>query len=149
MRQGRSEQIRLDRAEVNDDDLRHLDGLESKLVRVNLSRARITDTGLARLCGMRQSSNSYAWPVRWSPMPELEHLPELSHLRFLHLIDMPITDAGLDRLHGMESLESVYLDGTKITDSGIGRLVTALPRIHIHVDDHHHRLDPHGAEHTH
>ena len=74
---------------------------------------------------------------------------ELGELRFLHLLDMPITDAGLDRLHGLARLESLYLDRTKVTDEGLARLIKALPGVHLHIDEHHHPLDPHAAEHNH
>ena len=73
----------------------------------------------------------------------------LKQLRFLHLLDVPITDAGLDRLHGLTSLESLYLDRTRVTDEGIGRLLAALPGVHLHIDEHHHPLDAHGRDHSH
>jgi hypothetical protein len=148
VREGASSQIRLDRTVVSDDDLRHLDGLESKLARLNLSQTQITDDGLARLCAMtRLEQFRLASPQITDE--GLKSIARLEHLRFLHLIDMPITDAGLDELRGLKSLESLYLDGTKVTDEGLARVVKALPRVHLHIDDHHHRLDPHAAEHSH
>jgi Leucine Rich repeat len=148
VRDGRSTQIRLDTTEVDDDDLRHLEGLQEKLRRVNLSRTHITDAGLARLCAMRRLEQlRLASPNVHDE--GLKNLQGLKNLRFLHLISTPITDAGLDQLHTLTSLESLYLDDTKVTDEGLGRLVAVLPKVHLHIDDHHHPLDPHAGEHSH
>jgi hypothetical protein len=148
VRDGRSSQIRLDHGVVTDDDLRQLDGLEDKLLRINLSRTEITDRGLAEISRLARLEQLRLASGRIDDAG-LKCLAKLEHLRFLHLIDMPITDAGLDHLHVLKSLESLYLDGTKTTDEGLGRLLTALPGVHLHVDDHHHRLDSHQADHTH
>ncbi len=148
VREGRSSQIRLDRTLVADRNLELLSGLESQLLRVNFSRTEITDEGLEQLSRMDKLEQLRLSSPRITDAG-LACLRRLDHLRFLHLIDMPITDAGLEHLHALKSLESLYLDGTKVTDDGIERLVAALPQVHLHIDDHHHRLDPHGAEHTH
>ncbi len=148
VRDGRSSQIRLDHAVVTDHDLRQLAGLEDKVLRINLSRTEITDQGLAQISRLARLEQLRLASARIDDAG-LECLAKLEHLRFLHLIDMPITDAGLNHLHGLKSLESLYLDGTKATDEGLGRLLAALPGVHLHVDDHHHRLDSHKADHTH
>ena len=148
VREGRSSQIRLDRALVVDRDLELLSGLESQLLRINFSRTEITDAGLERLSHMERLEQLRLASGRTTDAG-MACLGKLEHVRFLHLIDMPITDAGLDHLHALKSLESLYLDGTRVTDEGIERLVAAMPKVHLHIDDHHHRLDPHGAEHSH
>ncbi len=148
VREGLSSQVRLDRALVRDGDLDVLDGLESKLLRVNFSRSEITDDGLARLCRFENLEQLRIASSRITDAG-LGCLEDLQRLRFLHLIDMPITDAGLDTLHGLKSLESLYLDGTKVTDAGLARLIEAMPKVHLHIDDHHHRLDPHAGDHKH
>ena len=148
VRAGRTIQIRLDHTTVHDADLQPLAGLKSTPLRINFSHSDVTDQGLARLCeldGLEQLRLS-------SPRitdAGLEPLAALKHLRFLHLIDMPITDAGLDHLHALNGLESLYLDGTQVTDEGLARLIKALPGVHLHIDDHHHPLDPHAADHVH
>jgi hypothetical protein len=132
VREGRSNQIRLDRTLVVDRDLELLSGLESQLLRINFSRTEITDEGLERL-GQMESLEQLRLASQRITDAGLVGLKQLEHVRFLHLIDM----------------ESLYLDGTSVTDDGIQRLVAALPQVHLHIDDHHHRLDPHGAEHSH
>ncbi len=148
VRDGRSTQIRLDAAEVTDDDLNHLRGLEDKLRRINLSRTRVTDDGLKLLGTMHKLEQLRLSGPNISDAG-LKAVAQLSGLRFLHLIDAPITDVGLDQLHSLDHLESLYLDGTRVTDEGLGRLVAAMPGVHLHIDDHHHRLDPHAADHSH
>jgi hypothetical protein len=138
VRDGRSNQLRLARTLVHDSDLSVLDGLESKLQRVNFSRTDITDLGFERLCHMKNLEQLRLASSHVTDMG-LAGLKNLNNLRFLHLIDMPITDAGLDHLHELKTLESVYLDNTKATDEGIGRLLQALPHVHLHIDDHHPR----------
>jgi hypothetical protein len=148
VRDGRSSQIRLDHTLVVDRDLELLWGLESQLLRINFSRTEITDAGLERLGQMERLEQLRLASGRTTDAG-MACLGKLQQLRFLHLIDMPITDAGLDHLHALKSLESLYLDGTRVTDEGIERLVAAMPQVHLHIDDHHHRLDPHGADHSH
>ena len=148
VRSGLSSQIRIDRGLVRDEDLKVLEGLESNLLRVNLSRTEITDAGLALLCRLKNLEQLRLSSPHVTDFG-MANLKKLEKLRFLHLLDAPITDAGLDQLHGLTSLESVYLDRTQVTDDGIARLLEALPRIHLHLDDHHHPLDPQAKTHEH
>jgi hypothetical protein len=72
----------------------------------------------------------------------------LPSLRFLPLIDVPITDAGLQHLHSMSGLESFYLDGGRCTDEGLYALLRALPGLHFHRDQLHLPDDPHRHPHA-
>jgi hypothetical protein len=148
VRDGQSDQIRLNHTMVTDDDLRLLDGLEDKLERINFSHSEITDEGLARLCRFPLLTQLRLASSRVDDAG-LAALAELKHLRHLHLIDVPLTDAGLEHLHALKNLESLYLDHTRASDEGIGRLVQALPGVHLHIDHEHHRLDPQPADHIH
>ena len=148
VRSGESTQIRPDHSVVTDADLDQLAGLEGKLRRINLSRTEITNEGMKRI-GTMHELEQLRLASRRVDDAGLAPLAALGHLRFLHLIDTPITDAGLDQLHGLKTLESLYLDGTKVSDDGLAKLLAALPGIHLHIDDHHHPLDPHAADHTH
>jgi hypothetical protein len=140
VRSGDSDVIRLDDTLVRDADLAALDDLHNTLRRINLSRTEITDAGMARIaaCNKLEQLRLSSLQVTDAGIAELSGLTDL---RFLHLLDMPITDAGLDRLHGLKKLESLYLDRTKVSDEGLARLLGALPDVHLHIDDHHHRLD--------
>lgn len=148
VREGSSSQIRLDRAPVTDADLQQLDGLEDKLERINLSRTDISDQGLALLGKMQRLVQLRLASHRITDAG-MAHLKPLAGLRFLHLIGAPVGDRGLETLHVLRRLESVYLDGTRVTEEGIVRLLEALPNVHVHLDQRHHPLDPHGSDHQH
>ena len=77
----------------------------------------------------------------------MKHIANMRQLRFLHLIHVPITDAGLVSLYDMSWLESFYVDQTHVTDEGLSELKKALPNIHMHVNDNHLTNDDSGHEH--
>ncbi len=78
----------------------------------------------------------------------MERIAGLSKLRFLHLIDVPITDAGLAKLASMKNLESLYLDRVdNVTDQGLEKLLKALPAVHFHRDQQHMPGDPNDDHH--
>ena len=70
-------------------------------------------------------------------------------LRILHLIHVPITDASVDAVINMKKLESLYVDGSQLSDEGIVRLLKARPDLHFHRDQRHHDLDPSKESHSH
>ncbi len=62
----------------------------------------------------------------------LEHLEGLSKLEVLLLSYTKVTDAGLEHLKGLTSLKVLDLYyRTKITDEGVQKLQTALPKCRI------------------
>jgi hypothetical protein len=148
VRGGASDSVRLDDTAVRDEHLDVLDGLGQRLRRVNFSRSEISDAGLARLCQNAMLEQLRLQSPRVTDAG-LAHVAGLKHLRFLHLLDAPITDAGLDQLHHLKQLESLYLDNTRVSDAGLARLIEAIPKVHLHIDDHHHPLDPRGSQHKH
>lgn len=70
----------------------------------------------------------------------------LPKLRFLHLVDVEIGDAGLAVLERRPDLWSLYLDGAGVSDEAWGRYFQACPNVHVHLDQVHHDRDP-GADH--
>ena len=148
VREGRSDQIRLEHTSAGDKQLAELDGLEDPLRRINISHSDITDAGLARIARMRNLIQLRLASEKVTDAG-LACLEELEELRHLHLIDMPISDTGLVHLHELKNLESLYLDRTRTTDDGKKRLVEALPGVHVHFDGGHHRVDPQALDHGH
>lgn len=148
VRDGRADTIRLDHTTVRDNDLEQLDGLEDKLLRVNLSQTSLTDTGLAHLCRFKQLEQLRLMSPDLTDAG-LACLKDLEHLRFLHLMGAPLGDAGLEHLQVLSGLESLYLDGIRASDAAITRLIEALPKVHVHIDGGHHRADQHADDHKH
>ena len=52
----------------------------------------------------------------------LVHLQELINLKFLYLLNTPITDAGLVHLKGLDNLQRLGLGDTQVTDAGLVHL---------------------------
>ena len=73
----------------------------------------------------------------------------LPKLRLLQLINVAISDTGIAHLHSMKQLESFYLDGGTVSDDAIVDLIEAIPGLHVHIDQHHHDLDPQAHSHVH
>ncbi|MEE2686296.1 MAG: hypothetical protein VYB09_08295 [Planctomycetota bacterium] len=141
-------------------------GLEHLVIR---GRA-VDDEGLSRLATARTLTvlNLPQTTVSDAALRELQRLPELMLLRigspnlqdeclevitgmpalkFLHLIDVPVSDQGLRHLHGFKQLESLYLDGAQVSGDGVAELMKELPRLHLHLDQHHHDRDPSRHDH--
>ena len=145
VRAGRSDEIRLDRTLVVNEDLKELHDLSGNLRRINFSRTEVSDAGLVEICRCE-----HLVQLRLS-CPRITNdglalIAELKEMRFLNLINAPITDAGLAHLRGLKQLESLYLDGSNASDEGIERLIQELPDVHLHMDGGHHRSDPLRAE---
>ena len=66
----------------------------------------------------------------------------MPELRWLHLMEVPLTDQGLEVFRSMTKLESLYLDGDRATDEGLSNLVLARPDLHFHQDQLHLPGDP-------
>ena len=77
-------------------------------------------------------------------MPVLAGLPSILRL---HLIDVPITDAGLAELAKIERLQSLYIDGGRISDAAWDELFRQRPKLHVHINQEHHDRDPNRHRH--
>jgi hypothetical protein len=62
----------------------------------------------------------------------LKYVACLPTVRHLILESVPITDTGLQRIHGLRNLRMVGLIGTDVTAAGIAELRQALPACEIH-----------------
>ncbi len=119
------------------------------LVHLNLPTTRLTDDDLRELASLtRLELLRIGSPLVTDAA--VSHLCEPPQLRFLILEDVPITDEGLEPIAELRDLESLYLNGstaTGLTDEGISRLLVALPKLHFHINDRHHRTDPNSHPH--
>ena len=145
VRRGDSVEIRL-QAPIDDNQLADLAGLTG-LRRLNLPRSQISDSGLARLPDLTPALELLRLGSPRIGDAGLASIAELKQLRFLHLIDSPVTDEGLAHLRRMTWLESFYLDGGQATDAGLSELIKALPNLHFHRDQQHLPDDPRSDDH--
>ena len=104
----------------------------TKLERLNLDGAKVTDGGLAHLKELT-ALRSLGIGGYESQITDagLVHLKGLAKLRRLNLWRAEITDAGLEHLRGLTNLKVIMLIGTKVTDAGVTDLQKALPNCNI------------------
>jgi len=134
VRQGAAISIRARRETVGNEQLEQLTGLET-LRQLNLPRGAFDDRGLAAIARLPLTQLRFHSPQVTDA--GMQQIAKIETLRALHLIDVPITDEGLAHLHQMTWLESFYLDGGHCSDTGLSRLLEALPRLHFHKDQLH------------
>ncbi len=147
------ESLTLTNAQLTDAGVQHLAGLK-RLKTLVLGNSTITDVGLRSLAahGTLQVLNVNETSVTDDGLQALAALKQLTLLRFgsskirgrglKHLAGLPLTflilqnapldDSGLEALADCPSLESLYVQNTLVTDAGLNRLTSRLPRLHIH-----------------
>lgn len=144
------ERLVLRESPVGDDGLVQLAACHT-LRELNLPQARCTRAGfealaeLPRLKSLRVGSRGLC--------PDGEGGAELGAillrfpaLRSLHLIDVPLGDAGLEAISRYDGLWNLYLDGAAISDPAWDRYFALHPEVHVHVDQAHHDRDPNRHE---
>lgn len=101
-----------------DADMALLDGLQSRLVSIDLSNTAVTDSGVARLAGFDKLVTVKLKDTRTGDgaAAVLAKLPDLAVVNFY---GTDLDDAGLKALAGSKSLKTVYAGSSKITDSGV------------------------------
>ena len=117
----RLEILNLPQTRVTSDGILHLSPL-SKLTLLRLGSPDLDDSGIERLAAMSAT--------------------DLVSLKFLHLIAPRITDRGLRSVINMRRLQSFYLDESGVTDLGLDELLTARPKLHVHINQQHSDRDP-------
>lgn len=113
---------------------------------LNVSQAACTAEGIAALAALPNLRGLRLGGAQLRGAEVCEAVVSLPKLRFLHLIDIEIGDAGLAVLERRPDLWSLYLDGAGVSDEAWGRYFQACPNVHVHLDQMHHDRDP-GADH--
>ena len=146
----RLERLVLRESPLGDEGFRHLAACHT-LRDVNIPQARCTLAGLAALAELPRLKNLRLGSSGLCPEgkggAELGMtLLQFPSLRSLHLIDVPLGDAGLEGIARYDGLWNLYLDGAGISDEAWERYFTLHPEVHVHVDQAHHDRDPNRHE---
>ncbi len=117
-------------AEVTDQDLALLDGLQTSLVWLDLSRTSITDAATAKLEPFTELrrlnlSNTAIGDAA------IESLAALTELRYLNLYGTKVGDAGLEPLGRLQQLRKLFLWQTAVTEAAADALAEKLPQTRI------------------
>jgi len=139
------EHLRIRGTGVDDKALSHLSGLESLKI-LNVPQGTFGDAALVEL---KRLPNLVQFRFSSPRVTDagMQTLAELPAIKQLHLINVPITDAGLADLAKIEQLESLYIDGGQFSDAAVEKLFQARPKLHVHLNQTHHDLDPNKDAH--
>ena len=109
---------------------------------INVPQAACTATGIAALGRLGKLKRLRVGGPRLDGPEVAEAIATLGGLRSLHLIDVPIGDAGLAAIQRLPGLWNLYLDGAGVSDEAWAVYFRARPDVHVHVDQAHHDRDP-------
>ncbi len=109
---------------------------------INVPQAVCTAAGVEALARLPHLKQLRIASPNLSGKGTAEALCKLKGLRSLHLIDVPIEDDDLQKLATLEHLNSLYVDGSRVTDAGWGAFYQVRPDVHVHVDQKHKDFDP-------
>ncbi len=132
--------LRLHGKPLGDAELSAVAGLPSLEI-VNLPHTAASDQGLAKLATLPALVQLRLQAPRVTAAG-LAQLKQCRRLKQLHLIDVSVGDAGLAELAQIAGLESLYLDGAQAGDAALMRFFEQCPKLHVHLNQQHHRRDP-------
>jgi len=146
----RLERLVVRESPLGDEGFRHLASCHT-LRDINIPQARCTLAGLTALAELPRLKNLRLGSPALCPEgkggAELGMtLLQFPALRSLHLIDVPLGDAGLEGIARYDGLWNLYLDGPGISDEAWERYFALHPEVHVHVDQAHHDRDPNRHE---
>lgn len=116
--------------DVSDSGLKTLNHMP-ELRTLYLSGTKIGDGGIVHVARLKQLEELNLSQCKTITDAGIELLKSQRQLKQLNLTGTGITDEGLQHLARLEKLEGLYLHGTNVTEAGIGRLRTALPKCKI------------------
>jgi hypothetical protein len=137
------EHLRLRESPLTDIGLKELGQSRlDALIILNLPQAKPTAAGLkelGRLPHVRQLRIA-GRQINDAAVKVLAGWPALTSL---HLIQPSLSDESLRTIAGMQQLTSFYIDECPLSDAAWEELFRARPKLHVHIDQTHHDLDPH------
>lgn len=117
---------------MTDRDLILLEGLESSLVWLDLSKTGISDEGLKTLSTYSQLQRLSLQQTDITDAG-LKHLATLKTLEALNLHSTSVTNEGIQALLPLENLRRLYLWKTKVTLIGAANLCEKMPNVDINI----------------
>lgn len=138
------ERLVLRESPVGDEGLAVLAGLP-RLRDLNLPQSAATAQGVALLAAGPAGASLRSLRLGGRALAGVEvaeAVTALAGLRSLHLVDVPIGDAGLSALGRMPGLWNLYLDGAGVSEEAWAGYFHQHPHVHVHVDQVHHDRDP-------
>lgn len=114
----------------------------ANLRNLNVPQADCTAAGIRALAALTNLRSLRLGGPRLEGAAVGEAVAELDRLRSLHLIDVPIGDAGLAAISRLPGLWNLYLDGAGVSDEAWAEYFQVHPDVHVHVDQAHHDRDP-------
>jgi len=142
---------------LNDEDVKYIVQYP-QLTSVSIAQTSITDRGFAEMTSLKglTTLQIHLAQIDDQGLEQLQAFPELQvlllggplnseqailnavqnlkKLGILFIFDVPLTDAGVNRLANMANLKQIQLIRTKITDAAVNRLRAALPDAKITVE---------------
>lgn len=118
------------RPPATDQDLDLLVGVAPALVWLNLTRTKITDTGMATIAQCKQLRRLHLAQTGIGDAG-VRHLAGLRDLTYLNLFGTKVSDGGLSALSGLASLQRIFLWQTDVTDAGVAAFQQALPDVQV------------------
>jgi hypothetical protein len=134
------EHLRIRGTGINDAALKQLAACEHLAV-LNLPQGAFGDAALVELKRLPNLVQFRFGSPRVTDAG-MKALAELPAIKRLHLINVPITDVGLAELAKIGQLESLYIDGGDFSDAAMEQLFRERPKLHVHLNQTHHDLDP-------
>lgn len=116
------------------------------LTTLNLPNGSFDDDGLNQL-PKHETLEFFRFHSPLVTDTSMSTIAAIPRLRFLHLINVPISDEGLKPLYDLKDLESFYLDGSNCTEDGLSELIKQRPDLHFHWNQLHLGDDSHSHPH--
>ncbi|QDT40241.1 Leucine Rich repeats (2 copies) [Gimesia alba] len=104
------------------------------LIRIQIHLTEIEDQSLDQLQAFPELQELLLGGPLNSEQAILNALQYLKKLKVLWIVDVPLSDAGINRLANMTTLKEIRLVRTKVTDANVNRLKQALPGAEITVE---------------
>ena len=109
---------------------------------LNVPQAGCTAAGIRKLANLENLRSLRLGGPGLAGAAVGEAVANLTQLRSLHLIDVPLGDEGLAAISRLPGLWNLYLDGAGVSDEAWAGYFQSHPDVHVHVDQAHHDRDP-------